>query len=151
MPRCSRKQAWGSRDPPRRASFRAMDSTRVEDPIMAPATISECPLRYLVPLCRERSNPHSAGRKFTGLAKVLSMRETIPFFLANFTTALRSATCKSGFVRVSTSMARVLGRRFDSQDSGLLPSIKSKEIPHAGRSSVIKSCVPPYRQSWASK
>ena len=58
-------------------------SIRSAGPITAPATMSECPLRYLVPLWSERSNPISAGRKLIGLAKVLSMMETSPFSRRN--------------------------------------------------------------------
>src|SRR5437773_7437036 len=117
----------------------------------AAATMSEWPLRCLVALWTERSNPCSGGRKFIGLAKVLSMIETSLLCFANSTTASRSGTCMSGFEIVSIKTAFVFGRTFFSQDSGSFPSMKVYEMPNFSRSLVTKSWVPPYRQSWARR
>ena len=67
-----------------------------------PAAMSLCPLRYFVPLWSDRSKPCSAGRKFTGLASVLSIIETSSCSRANVTTAFRSGTVINGFVIDST-------------------------------------------------
>ena len=75
---------------------------RSPEPETDPATRSLCPFMYFVALSITRSNPSSAGRQSTGLAKVLSIIEIKPFARANATTASRSAIWTSGLVRVST-------------------------------------------------
>ena len=59
-------------------------------------------MRYLVAECITRSKPISTGRKFTGVAKVLSIIETSPCSRAKAGTDLRSGTCISGLVIDST-------------------------------------------------
>ena len=53
--------------------------------------MSEWPLRYFVRCGATRSKPASIGRKFTGLANVLSMSETSPCALAK-----RDDACEVG-------------------------------------------------------
>src|SRR5438876_6361139 len=111
--------------PSQMVQFVVTFSIRLDFPTTAPATMSEWPLRYLVALWRDRSKPNSNGRKFTGLAKVLSIMETSPWLFAKLTTDSRSGTCIRGFEMVSTYIALVVGFSFRFHDSGSLASMKS--------------------------
>src|SRR6185437_16390556 len=76
-------------------------------PATLPATMSEWPLRYFVALLKHRSNPIETGRRFTGVAKVLSITVTSLWRRAKATISRNRPTRISGFVIVSTRIARL--------------------------------------------
>ena len=90
----------------------------------APAVRSEWPFRYLVALWKHRSNPAASGRKFTGVANVLSMIVTRPSRRPNAAISSSSPTRTSGLVIVSTRNAFVCGVRAAAHVSGRQVSTK---------------------------
>lgn len=76
------------------------------EPTTTPATMSLWPFKYLVALWTTTSKPISRGRKFTGLAKVLSITEIKPCSRAKSATARRCGTSIKGLEIVPLAVTR---------------------------------------------
>ena len=84
---------------------------------MAPPTPQPCPSIYLVVECVTISAPHSIGRQFTGVGKVLSTMSGTPWSCAACANVSMSSTASAGFAIVSPKTALVLGRKAASSSS----------------------------------
>ena len=74
---------------------------------MAPPTPAPWPSIYLVVECVTISAPHSIGRQFTGVGKVLSTISGTPWRCAACANFSMSRTVRAGFAMVSPKTAFV--------------------------------------------
>jgi hypothetical protein len=116
---------------------------RSAGPASTPADTSVCPLRYLVALCHTTSIPSSAGREFSGVAKVLSANVITSCARARSATAFRSVIRRSGLLGDSSRISRVFGVSARSNASGSRWSTTVVEIPSRGNRFCNTDAVPP--------
>ena len=74
---------------------------------------------YLVVEWVTMSAPHSMGRQFTGVAKVLSTIRGTPWLWAAAANFSMSSTVRAGLAMVSPNTALVLGRKAASSSSSV--------------------------------
>ena len=86
---------------------------------MQPPTAAPWPSMYLVVEWVTMSAPHSKGRQFTGVAKVLSTMSGTPWAWAAFANFPMSRTVSAGLAMVSPKTAFVLGRKAASSSSSV--------------------------------
>ena len=104
------------------------------DPARTPATVSPCPLMYLVAECSTISAPCSMGLDRYGLRNVLSTINVNSCLSANERNAAISEMYIFGLVTVSTNKAFVLGRTASSTSCKFRTSTIVTSIPIAGQS-----------------
>ena len=111
---------------------------------MAPPTVRAWPSIYLVVEWVTMSQPHSKGRQFTGVAKVLSMMRGTPWAWAALANFSMSRMVRAGLAMVSPNTALVLGRKAafssSSEHSG---STKVNSMPMRFMVTANRLKVPP--------
>ena len=97
---------------------------------MAPPTALAWPSMYLVVEWVTMSAPHSKGRQFTGVAKVLSTMRGTPWAWATLANFSKSSTVRAGLAMVSPKTALVSGRKAASSSASVQSgSTKVKLMP----------------------
>ena len=96
----------------------AVQSNRPES-TMQPPTAAPWPSIYLVVEWVTMSAPHSKGRQFTGVAKVLSIIRGTPWAWAALANFSMSSTVRAGFAMVSPNTALVFGRNAAASSSSV--------------------------------
>ena len=111
---------------------------------MAPPTAAPWPSMYLVVEWVTMSAPHSKGRQFTGVAKVLSTIRGTPRAWAALANFSMSSTVRAGLAMVSPKTAFVLGRKAASSSSSVQSGeTKVTSMPILAMVTEIRLKVPP--------
>ncbi len=151
MLRSTRKQSIGAGAAPTAFIWkRRCSSHRSLFVRTAPPITSECPPRYFVVECIDKSAPRASGCWRYGEAKVLSTATSTSEPWAMSHSASISTMRMSGFVGVSIHMSFVSGRSASSAAWRSVMSMKLNSTPYGSTTCLNRRTVPPYRSFIAS-